>query len=106
MDRRGHTEFTRLVPVTEVDWWIDVYVDATWEDLSFQLMRVESDGMAWGYIRDDHRCTGAHAVTAELQGGRLEWVDRGEIHLGVPLECLANVRESVSDRKASALEDR
>ncbi len=101
----GHTEFTRLVPVTEVDWWIHVTVDATWEGQSFQLMTLESDGLASGYL-DDRGLTSAHDVTAERQGGWLKRVDRGEVHLGVPLECLANLRESVSDLKASALEDR
>jgi hypothetical protein len=97
---RGHTEFTRLVPVADVDWWIHVSVYATWEGLDFQLMRLESDGLVSGYL-DDRRLTGAHDVTAEQQGGWLKRVDRGEVHLGVPLECLANLRETVTDFKAS-----
>ncbi|MFD1506364.1 hypothetical protein FE374_16790 [Georgenia yuyongxinii] len=106
VDPRGDTEFTRIVAATDVDWWIHVHVAATWEDLNFQLMRVESDGMGWGYVVDDHRCTSAHATTAELQGGELKQVDRGEVHLGVPLQYLANFRERVTDRKASALKNR
>ncbi|TRW43984.1 hypothetical protein [Georgenia yuyongxinii] len=105
LDRRGHTEYTLIVPLADVDWWIHVSVDATWEGLDFQLMRLESDGLVSGYL-DDRGLTSAHDVTAEQQGGWLKRVDRGEVHLGVPLECLANLRETVTDSKASALQDR
>jgi hypothetical protein len=102
VDRRGRTEFTRRVPLDEVDWWISVHVDARWEGLRFDLMRLEPDGMAWGYL--DDRCTSAHAATAERQGGTLERVDRGEVHLGVPLKYLEDLRERVGDQKAFVLE--
>ncbi|WP_127130979.1 hypothetical protein [Georgenia sp. SYP-B2076] len=101
VDRQGRTEFTRRVPLDEVDSWIAVSVDATWEGLEFGIMRVDPDGMAGGYL--DDRCTSAHAAIAERQGGTLERVDRGEVHLRVPLRYLEDLRERVSDMKASAL---
>lgn len=86
------------VPVADLDWWEDVQVDAWWQGLTIQVMKVDLEGRAGGYLVD-HGFRPEHVAEAERQGGFLEQVDRGEVHIGVPLERLEAVRVRVTDRK-------
>jgi len=88
------------VPVAELDWWQDVLVSAWWQELEISVMKVDREGRASGYLANDHRVSWSeHVAEAERLGGFIEQVDRGEVHIGIPLERLEAVQETVTDLK-------
>jgi hypothetical protein len=87
------------VPVAELDWWQGVSVAAWWQGLEISVMKVDQEGRASGYLVNDHRLRSEQIAEAETLGGFIEQVDRGEVHIGIPLELLEAVHVTVTDLK-------